>query len=568
MMKVFKIILAIVMVFALAKPLSFANEESKVSIGIHKEQSTLTPYTYVSGAPGFDVMNLVFDKLFIHDENNEVIPWMVEKDYKVSEDYKSYEFKLVDGQNWHDGKELTSEDIKFSFEYALTQNQSSHKKIAEKIESIEIKDKLNFTIVLKETNMDFINDDLSSFYIVAKHIYENEKDATKVQETIGSSLYKLVEYKVGQYYKFESNEEYFKGKVNTKHIYMPIITDSTAMFQAILKGEIATSTMGLSPELMDTFKGNKDIEVLNSPGFTTTLLQFNTEREILGDSQIRNAIAHAIDIEKMNDIVNLGYAKIGNPGFFSNELDYSNKNLRYEYNIEKANEILENEGFKLNKDNVRENYKGEKLSFELLVYSSSPLRIRSAELIKDDLSKIGIEIKISSLDATTVDEFVWPDFDVASGRDYDMAMWGWSASTQLTPTKIIALGHSDLVKGNLNVAAYKNEEFDKLADELETSLDIDKRNELMQKLQEILAKDLPFITLSNSDIINVYNKNLGKNWVMQKGMGIINKFSFLNNNTVVKSSADSKNSTIIVGASVVGLCILGTVLYLNKKKRV
>ncbi|MGL5693227.1 MAG: ABC transporter substrate-binding protein [Peptostreptococcaceae bacterium] len=562
MKKILKSIISSFMILMLVAPTVFADNNSKLVIGVHKDENNITPYTYITGAPGLDLVNLVYDKLFILDKDNNVIPWMVEEDYKVSEDFKTFEFKLVANQKWHDDNPLTAEDIKFALEYAKEQKNAK----ARIIDSVEVKDELSFVITLSESNMDFISDGLTNIFMVPKHVHEKYEKAEEVKETIGSGIYKLKEYKVGEYYKFEANEEYFKGAVNPKEIYMPIITDSTAMFQAIKSGEIATTTMGLSPELLETFSSDENIEILNSPGFATTLFQFNTERELLKNSNVRNAISKAINIDEIIETVMLGYSQKGNPGFFSKELNYANKDLEFKYNVDEAKKMLEKEGYKLNKDNVLENDKGEKLSFELLVYSSSASRIRMAEMIKEDLKQVGIEIKITSLDATTVDELVWPGFDVAQGRDFDMSMWGWSAGTQLSQTNVVGLGHSDTSKGNFNIGGYNNPEFDKLADEFSATLDVEKRKELMSKLQEILGQDVPFVTLLNQDVINVYNKNFGDNWIMQKGYGLINRFSFLNEESNVGAKSDS-NKTIYVGLGVLALAGVGAAVYFNKKKR-
>lgn len=566
MKKLFKSLLTIVTVLFVSMTSVFAANESKLVVGVHKDENNITPYTYVTGVPGLDLVNLVFDKLFILDKDNKTIPWMIEDDYKVSDNYKTYEMKLIDGMKWHDEKPVTTKDVKFSFEYATTQNQSTFTKIGNQIESIEVADDLSFTIKLKESNMDFINDGLASFFIIPEHIYAKYEKAEEVKETIGSGIFKLEEYKVGEFYKFKANADYHKGTANVSELYMPIITDSTAMFNAIQSGEIATSTMNLSPELLDTFSSDKNIGILNSTGYATTMLQFNTEREILSNVKVRDAIAKAIDIDAIVETVALGYAEKGNPGFFSKTLDYANKDLEIKYDIEESKKMLDEAGFSVIKDSVRENDKGEKLSFELLVYSSSASRIRMAEMIKEDLSKIGVEIKISSLDATTVDDLVWPEFDVAKGRDFDMSMWGWSAGTQLSPTKITGLGHSDTSIGTLNIGGYKSEEFDKLADELATTLDENKRAELINKLQAVLAKDLPFVNLLNQDVISVYNKGLGENWIMQNGVGVINRFSFLNTESKVGATSES-NKSVYVGAGVAVVVIGAGALYLSKKKR-
>ncbi|MGL5329653.1 MAG: ABC transporter substrate-binding protein, partial [Peptostreptococcaceae bacterium] len=263
MKKLLKSIIVSVVVIILSIPTVFADDNSKLVIGVHKDENNITPYTYVTGSPGLDLVNLVYDKLFILNKDNNVIPWMVEEDYKISEDFKTFEFKLVPNQKWHDDKPLTAEDIKFSLEYAKEQKNAK----ARIIDSVEVKDELSFVITLNESNIDFISDGLTNIFIVPKHIYEKYEKAEEVKETIGSGIYKLNEYKVGEYYKFEANSEYFKGGVNPKEIYMPIITDSTAMFQAIKSGEIAATTMGLSPELLETFTSDENIEILNSPGF-------------------------------------------------------------------------------------------------------------------------------------------------------------------------------------------------------------------------------------------------------------------------------------------------------------
>lgn len=568
MKKLLKTLLTMATVFCITLTSVFATESSnsKLVVGVHKDENNITPYTYVTGAPGLDLVNLVYDKLFILDQDNKVIPWMIEEDYSVSDDYKTYEMKLIEDMKWHDGEALTSEDVKFSFEYAATQNQSTFTKIANEIESVEVKDDLSFVITLKEGNPDFINDSLSSFFIIPEHLYKDCEKAEEMKETIGSGIFKLEEYKVGEYYQFKANTDYFKGAPIVDELYMPIITDSTAMYNAIKKGEVATSTMNLTPELLDTFKSDDNIGILNSTGYGTTMLQFNTEREILNDSKIRNAIAKAINIDEIIETVALGYAEKGNPGFYSKTLDYANKDLEIEYSVEVAKKMLDEAGFNVIKNNVRENKDGEKLSFELLVYSSSASRIRMAEMIKDYLSEVGIEIKISSLDATTVDELVWPEFDVAKGRDFDMSMWGWSAGTQLSLTKIIGLGASDTSVGTLNIGGYKSDEFDQKAKELTSTLDKDKRLEIVKELQAIIAKDLPFVNLMNQDMISVYNKTLGENWVMQKGVGVINRFSFLNTETKVGAATDNKK-TVYIGAAVAVLVIAGGAIYLSKKKR-
>ena len=89
----------------LTSAIAAQSSDSKLVVGVSADENNITPYTYVTGAPGLDLVNLVYDKLFILDKDNKVIPWMVEKDYKVSDDYKTYKMKLVENMKWHDGQQ-------------------------------------------------------------------------------------------------------------------------------------------------------------------------------------------------------------------------------------------------------------------------------------------------------------------------------------------------------------------------------------------------------------------------------------------------------------------------------
>ena len=92
-------------------------EVDQLKIGITVDESTLTPYTYTSGA-GLNLVGLVYDSLFQLDENLIPQPWLV-KDYSISEDALTYTFTLYENVKWHDGTPFTAEDVKFTYEYIM-----------------------------------------------------------------------------------------------------------------------------------------------------------------------------------------------------------------------------------------------------------------------------------------------------------------------------------------------------------------------------------------------------------------------------------------------------------------
>jgi peptide/nickel transport system substrate-binding protein len=107
----------------------------------------------------------------------------------------------------------------------------------------------------------------------------------------------------------------------------------------------------------------------------------------------------------------------------------------------RAKQLLDQVGAAAGVDGVRA-LDGKPPAFTLLVYSNNPLRIRAAELLGGMLKDVGLDITVRALDANTVDGQVWPEFDASKGRDYSMAMWGWSAPLQVDPARLAHQGRS------------------------------------------------------------------------------------------------------------------------------
>ena len=190
---------------------------------------------------------------------------------------------------------------------------------------------------------------------------------------------------------------------------------------------------------------------------------------------------------------------------------------------------LDGIGYKdTNNDGVREG-DGKKLEGTLLVYSNNPTRVRAAELIAAAVKDIGISLKVTALEPNSVDAKVWPDFDVAKGRDFDLSIWGWSAPIQANPVRTAELVHSDPLIGSVNIGAYKSAAADKIAGELVVTVDAEKQKTLVRQLEALIAQDLPFYMLYYADGIYAYRPDAYDKWTFQKGLGPFHKLSFLPN---------------------------------------
>lgn len=502
-----------------------AAETESLNIAITKDENALTPFTYVSST-GLVVNRLIYDTLMTTDAEDQIIPWMVEDDF-VNEGFKEYTFNLKPGQKFHNGNPVTAEDIKFSFEYPAEQNVSGQRKVCDKLESVEVIDKDTVKFILKEADVNFMRDAFCYIRIIDDAVYEGVEDGTTVTDTVGSGMYQLVEYKTGEYYRLEAVEDYFLGTPEVKSINMPILTDTTAIQQAILSGELAASTGSIGIEMVDVFKNVDGITVLSNPGFAPLLVNINNGRAPFDNVDFRNALAYGIDVNGICETLYGEYALVGTRGAVRSDFSYAVEGLEYVYDPDKAIELLEGIGYTELEDGVRVDSEGNPLSMEIITYSGNDIRSRACELMQTQLKEIGIDLQILTLDMDTADAYVWPDFEVSNGRDYDLSTWGWSSTNQLT--YLVSLCSSDYAAGPYNVCGYVSENFDALVEEkLSAVSSMEEMESLLQEMQNVIAEEVPLLTIAYPDTLQACNTNMYDGWVSGKGMNVVNIFSFLN----------------------------------------
>lgn len=502
-------------------------------VGLHTDESTLTPYSYVSGEPGYNLLLFVYDTLFSINEDNVPVPWLV-KSYKWSDDGTVLTMDLHTNVKWHDGVALTANDVVFTYEYVKKYVHSRWTGPMEVMDEIKATGTHQVVVKLRERSVGFLYQPLADQPIMPKHIWEKVTDPRTFADATGSGPYKLVDYQPSQYYKFQANESYFKGKPAVDELVMPIIKDATALFTALKANEVQAVSRQLSPELIDDFKSVSGMKVVRGPLTTSYLMLLNNLVPPFDNKDFRRAISLAIDKDKMVDILCLGYGVAGSPGWVHPALPWYLKDLDQvaKFDRAEANKILDGLGYgSRTKDGFRQAKDGSELEFTLLTTSTDPVRVRAAELITDYLKEVGIKIKVLPLDRNSLFSRIgWqdPEFDYSKPRNFELLMWGWSAPIQSWPGRMEGVLHSDHKSvGTLNIQGSGNKDLDAILENIMKTTDEAGRDKLAQDAQRIVAQDTPLIPLFHPDGTYVYNSKAYDGWVFVKGLGIFNKLSFL-----------------------------------------
>lgn len=459
---------------------------------------------------------LIYESMLDFDENFQVKESLAES-YRLMEDGRNVEVKLRDDVYWHDGEKLTSEDVKFTIntiKYANGRDAYSHifqgplgsysPGDIRRIMDVETVDDLNLIIKFDRSYSNIL--EVLTFPIIPSHVFqgkspnESYESALSIENypVIGTGPYKFDTYENMKELRLLANPEYREGGPYIEKIKGLVLESEEDISQAFDSRQIDISTsMDVD---WDKYSQKSGLRIIDYPSSNYEFLGFNFNNPLMeGDlgREIRKAICYGINKEAIVNRIYLGNASPVDLPVHPDSWLYFEEGQAYSYNQSKAREILKEAGFK-EKDKIMENDKGEKLSFSLVTNTYNPLREKTAELIVEDLSKIGIELvleKNKALKNPTREEIRkdWEEtMEKITAGNFDIGLLGWDMG--IIPDLSFAF-HSSQIKYGTNFINYSNEEIDNSIEKAFLSKDINEKKSNYNELQGLILEDLPYISL-------------------------------------------------------------------------
>jgi peptide/nickel transport system substrate-binding protein len=491
---------------------------SKLNIAIPKDSGTLNIYT--SSSSSDYLVGLVFDKLFAPSPYvDEPQPWLAKSAEQL--DTLTWEVKLREGIKWHDGTPFTAEDVKFTFEQfrdGSPNRHTHHMSQVPRVDEIEAVDPL--TVRLKCgypcPTLDSIT--LADLPILPKHIWESVENPRKYTEMpVGTGPYKLVEYQADQFYKFEANTEYFKGRPLVDTLIMPVIKDPSSTFNALRSGEVDVAARGVPPELLDTFKNLPDMKVIQTSPLSLVEIRINYEKEPFNQPKFRQALSLAVHREHITETILLGQGRPGIKGYPHPDSPWTNPDLSTPLNKSKAEQLLNDLQFTdQNGDGIRENTDGKPLQFTIKVASTEPTWIRSAEMVQKQLAEVGIDATVQTLDPGAIGKLF-------RSREFDMYINSISPHGVADPDQFVMSHRS----GYLWKKGLAYPEMESLIEEWMQADNVPDRKEVLFDMQELFNSQPTSIVLYYPDENYAFNQKAYSEWTESLGYGIVHKYSFL-----------------------------------------
>lgn len=334
---------------------------------------------------------LLFNGLTAHDGNNQVVPDLAES-WDYDEDTFSYTFHMVTDAVWHDGESVTADDVKFTIEAIMNpDNDSENAPNYEDVEEITIIDEHTISFRLAAPNAAFL--DYMTMAVLPKHLLEGEDMQTSdfFRNPVGTGPYKLESWDEGQSITLVKNEDYFKDAANIDTIIFKIVPDDNAQALQMQSGELDLAL--LTPRDAENFVNNDDYTVYNMQTSDYRGILFNFWNEYWSKNKdIIPAICYGIDRQSIVNTVLLGHGITAYGPLQRNIYNYEDVE-HYDYNPDKAKEILEAAGAQMNDDGFY--YRnGEKLGFVISVGAGDQVRIDIAQAAAQQLREIGLDITV------------------------------------------------------------------------------------------------------------------------------------------------------------------------------
>ena len=500
----------------------------------HASGFSFNPQTSDAGTSMNVVTEQIYNKLF--EISNTAIPTpILAQSYSISPDGKIITIYLRKGIKFHHTdwfkptRDFNADDVVFSLNrvlgyetYLPTLEQSTvdyknpqyrifHEqakkvrfpyfesiKLNQKIESVKALNPHTVQITLFKPDASILSHLASQYAIIFSQEYAVQLNADDNLAQldllpVGTGPYKVKNYFRNQYVRLEKNEDYWKKDAKIKNIIIDLSTDRTGRLVKFFNGECQIASYPEVSQLGLLKENDKRYYVKSAEGMNLAYLAFNFQNAIIQDEQVRRAIAQAINRQRIIKTIYHNTATVANniiPNI-SWASSVNTPDFAYDFNPSEAKKVLQDKQLHLNMWVLNEEQ----------VYNPAPLK--TAELIKEDLNNVGVNVTIRSVTRT----FLIDQLNKKS-ENYDMILTGWLAGNLDPDSFMRPILSCNAASEMTNLSNWCDEDFDQLMDKALDSPNLWERAHVYNQAQELILSKLPIVPLANMKRVLVMNSRV------------------------------------------------------------
>ncbi|MCA1815056.1 MAG: ABC transporter substrate-binding protein [Acidobacteria bacterium] len=485
---------------------------------------------------------LLFNSLMKKDERFDYVPELA-TGAQVSPDGLTVTVTVRDGVKFHNGKPLTSADVKYTFDKLLAstspksasfyetvapaatqsadaskQGQSSSTPAPTRqpfITSIDAPDARTAVFHLRRPWLELFAN-LIPIGIIPEGSYETQQSSP-----VGTGPYKFVSANSAQQFAdFAAFDDYWEGAPQVKNLRVRVILDAGTQQAGLLSGEVdlAVNT-ALTPDTYTNLAKGPTLQVVQSPGANVQYIAFNTQHAPLSDARVRQAIAYAINREDIIKNLLQDQARVAHSIVPPESWAY-NEGKTYSFDPAQAKQLLDDAGLKdPDGDGVRKRF-DKPLAFK--ISATNAVGRQTAGIIQNALAEVGVPVDIQTLEDNTMR-------DQVQKGDFDMTMGRWVGGNQDPIFLRDLFTYLQGKENRFNRSRYSNPELDKVLAAATSTADRTRARELYAQAQQLISNDVPMLPLWYWNNIVVAKKTVSNISVPPSG-----DWTFVRNLTVAK----------------------------------
>lgn len=493
-----------------------STEPVVLKVGWEGTPDTLNP-AYAFLVESFTVFDLVYGTLTTQQPTGEYVGNLADS-WSHSDDGLTWTFTLKDGIKWHDGTDLTAEDVAWGINAVMNDPDgwATVSNYVAGFTEVTAPDDKTLTIVTEYpvSNMEYR---LSWLYAVYPPDFKEFATAEDLQnfsnfEIVGTGPFKIQTFDEDQRILIlDANEDYYGGPPTVDQITFQTYDNSDALIQGLKVGEI-DMVLDVPQSAFPALSEVDGVKPVRVPGSYFDELIINsvpadhdpapTKNPALDDPAVRLAIASAINKQDLVDVVMQGLAQPATtivPPQLGGGFWHNSDIVDVPFDLAKANEILETAGYVMGADGVR--LKGDtRLEFRLQFPADNSLYARVADSMTGWFGEIGIKTTPEAVDSDSLYAAMTPV------GDFDLVLWGWGPDPD--PDFILSVITSDqFVDGGWSDSGYMNPEYDQLYLDQQQAVDPEQRKAIIWEMQKIAFEDRPYIVLYYQDLLRAYRSD-------------------------------------------------------------
>ncbi len=523
------------------------NTAERVRIAWPRDDGTLTPYTF---EVGYELMTLVYDTLLWRGGGGSAEPWLARRT-RNSEAGTRVTVLLREGARWHDGRQLTARDVKFSYDYYAERYHPRFTPQLEAIESTEVVDEQTVAFNLKYPSPGF-SQPLADVPILPRHLWEGlESGQTPPGLPVGSGPYRLAERDPEEGYVFRATDDYFLGRPRVATLELPFDSSFEATLRALRNRNIDMIPATL-PEASQEDVGSSAFETQRGTLYTGTALTLNLRKAPFDSARARRAVSSALDLRRITQ------ATIG----------YDERSFAADRGYVHPQSMAASEGrlHRFELDRARAEFAALDLPrITVLAPDNDPVRGEAGRQVVLALTRAGADAELETVSPG--------ELATAVGRgdarpSFEAAITSISPLASYSPDFLRVIFGSDERQAPLNLSGYRSEEFDRLAADAARETNPFERSDLIRRELRLLDEDAPVVPLFYPEGAFVVRPSIYDGWTYVAGSGILDKRSFLGRTiraggrrpdaAPLGPASDSGGGIGVVG--VVALAMLGIVV--------